>query len=354
MRLEEYQQWLDAQFLDEEEQPAPAAVVETAAPAPAQERTAEPPAPSAAEPLYFVGIAQAPEAAAPAPEPVAQAAALPPPVEDTPAPVVTTSSGAPLRDGARFTQDVEVPSIERYFPFLRRSEAPPVPPAETEPRTPSEPAEIPLGRRSPVEELATAQAVPAPVPTAEPAPPPAAAQPALAGPATDARPAPAPTPPREQPRSEPAPTRAREPSRPEPDLPRTAPLVAVSQRRARYVRSVTPSAEQPSGPVALWSLVPKHIQVLIAMGSDEVTQNSYKRSFKESRLELIERLLDPTLSLEDTARLLNVCPTTVRRYTNRGLLRHQRTPGDQRRFKLSDVLAFLEAQSRTDGTSAQG
>jgi excisionase family DNA binding protein len=81
------------------------------------------------------------------------------------------------------------------------------------------------------------------------------------------------------------------------------------------------------------------------MGSDEGVQRNYKRAFKESRIELISRLLDPTLSLEDTARLLKVCPTTVRRYTNKGLLRHQRTTGDQRRFKLSDVLAFLEAQS---------
>jgi excisionase family DNA binding protein len=97
----------------------------------------------------------------------------------------------------------------------------------------------------------------------------------------------------------------------------------------------------------LWSLVPKHLQTLLALGTEEVAQNSYKRGFKESRLELIQRLLDPTLTLEETARLLNVCPTTVRRYTNRGLLTHQRTPGDQRRFKLSDVLAFLEAQSQS-------
>ena len=83
------------------------------------------------------------------------------------------------------------------------------------------------------------------------------------------------------------------------------------------------------------------------MTSDEVAQHSYKRGFKESRIELLQRLLDPTLSLEETARLLNVCPTTVRRYTNRGMLRHLRTGGDQRRFKLSDVLSFLESQSTT-------
>ena len=76
----------------------------------------------------------------------------------------------------------------------------------------------------------------------------------------------------------------------------------------------------------------------------ETAQSSYK-SFKESREELIRRLLDPVLTLEDTARILNVCPTTVRRYTNRGLLKHFRTGGNQRRFRLSDVLAFLESRS---------
>ena len=55
---------------------------------------------------------------------------------------------------------------------------------------------------------------------------------------------------------------------------------------------------------------------------------------------MIERLLDPQLSLEETSRLLGVCPATVRRYTNRGWLDHHRTTGGQRRFKLSDIVVF--------------
>jgi hypothetical protein len=35
----------------------------------------------------------------------------------------------------------------------------------------------------------------------------------------------------------------------------------------------------------------------------------------------------------------------VRRYTNKGLLQHFRTSGNQRRFRLSDVLEFLDARS---------
>ena len=66
------------------------------------------------------------------------------------------------------------------------------------------------------------------------------------------------------------------------------------------------------------------------------------RRVVESRDELVSRLLDPTLTLQETALLLGVCPTTVRRYTNRGALRCMRTPGNQRRFRLSDILEFLE------------
>ena len=85
-------------------------------------------------------------------------------------------------------------------------------------------------------------------------------------------------------------------------------------------------------------------QLFNSDAKSEIAQNSYV-IFKESRDELLHRLLDPQISLEDAARILNVCPTTVRRYTNKGLLKHYRTIGNQRRFKLSDILAFLEIQS---------
>lgn len=76
--------------------------------------------------------------------------------------------------------------------------------------------------------------------------------------------------------------------------------------------------------------------------AQEVAQKSYKIPFQESREALLQRLLDPELTLEETARLLDVCPTTVRRWTNKGVLRHFRTPGNQRRFRLSDVLEMME------------
>ena len=123
------------------------------------------------------------------------------------------------------------------------------------------------------------------------------------------------------------------------------PQRAKPVRRAPYTRSVRP-VPPPQSIEELWKRVPRHVRLLVELGDDEVTQKYYDRQFKESRQELVERLLNPSLTLEDTARLLGVCPTTVRRYTERGLLNHYRTPGNQRRFRLSDVIAFLEARQQ--------
>ena len=131
------------------------------------------------------------------------------------------------------------------------------------------------------------------------------------------------------------------------------PLVADAPTRPRprsKMDSVPEEEALPDGiAAALWKRLPRHIQLLVGMHEpemEEVAAKYYTRGFKENRQQLIERLLDPTLTLEDTARVLAVCPTTVRRYTNRGVLPHHRTLGQQRRFRLSDVLAFLERQQR--------
>lgn len=133
------------------------------------------------------------------------------------------------------------------------------------------------------------------------------------------------------------------------------------RKRAPQARNVQPEGVASGLSSAdLWSKVPRHVQTLLALErreeEREVAQSSYKRPFQEKRAELIARILDPILSLEDTARLLNVCPTTVRRYTNKGILTHYRKEPDnpsaniseretrQRRFRLSDILTFLETQ----------
>jgi len=97
----------------------------------------------------------------------------------------------------------------------------------------------------------------------------------------------------------------------------------------------------------------RHWDLLSQIRTREVAQNSYKKTFEETREQLLQRLMDPPLTLEETARLLGVCPTTVRRYTNKGLLRHFRTQGNQRRFRLSDVAEFLNSRADEIEADAQ-
>ncbi len=165
----------------------------------------------------------------------------------------------------------------------------------------------------------------------------------------------------------------------------------IPRSRARHARNVRPETILSGSSAAeLWAAVPRHVQTLLSLErveeQNEIAQSSYKRPFQEKRHELIERLLDPILSLEDTARLLNVCPTTVRRYTNKGILTYYRKDTHrsvnssdaadtseqqitdkgaeekdtaeketaeketrQRRFRLSDILAFLETQQSAIG-----
>ncbi len=84
------------------------------------------------------------------------------------------------------------------------------------------------------------------------------------------------------------------------------------------------------------------IEIEEADGAEAKEREKAGGRLTETREQLIQRLLDPTLTLQETATLLGVCTTTVRRYTNRGVLRCFRTPGNQRRFRLSDVLDFME------------
>ncbi|MGQ9523842.1 MAG: helix-turn-helix domain-containing protein [Armatimonadota bacterium] len=115
----------------------------------------------------------------------------------------------------------------------------------------------------------------------------------------------------------------------------------------------TPQAEPSPGERSAvdtkgWHKLPRQLQLLLSSANDEVASRYYK-PFRESREELIRRLLDPELSLEEAARLLGVCPTTVRRYTNKGYLPHYRTAGNQRRFRLSDILEFMERRGALSG-----
>jgi excisionase family DNA binding protein len=338
MRMDEYQKWLEAQFLDDEglseESPQPMAVVHEVVDAAPQE---------APQPVLAFGSAELQDAelhsslvlepSRPADTTIApQAAHIEEPVAESPN-LPFRATTATSADSHKWVQDAEVPSIENYLPFLRDIQAGQAPPLGE-----AAPSDSEVDSQMAVSEILAEST------TGDAAAPKFQTEADTAGVQSDEL---------SQPSERVAglvdsvtPKEILQAER-HPDIEddtSSAPIPAARGRRARNV-DINKSIE-PLQVGSLWTLVPKHIQILVAMGSDDdVVQNSYKRSFKESRIELIDKLLDPTLSLEDAARLLSVCPTTVRRYTNKGLLTHQRTTGDQRRFKLSDVLAFLEAQS---------
>lgn len=60
----------------------------------------------------------------------------------------------------------------------------------------------------------------------------------------------------------------------------------------------------------------------------------------ESRRKLMEKLMNPSLSLEETSLLLDIAKSTIRNYTKSGILSCTRTPGGQRRFYLSEIVKF--------------
>ena len=191
---------------------------------------------------------------------------------------------------------------------------------------------------------------------AEPAPPPA--KPIAKQVDLFAEPAPAPAPeatkpaPKAEPKLVEAKPVAEAPVQPAPPKPKVqrAPRVAAP-RVESTAGDGDGSVQSDLGPAL--KETPARLKNLLGYEGAEPARLYYKKSreageFAESRQELIARLIDPPLTLEETARLLNVCPTTVRRYTNKGLLKHYRTVGNQRRFRLSDVMTFMENQGRPE------
>lgn len=143
----------------------------------------------------------------------------------------------------------------------------------------------------------------------------------------------------------------------DPDVPSEEEGVKGKRGRFRKTEMSAPRPRRANAPATpsttidpelqeVWSTLPRNVEFLCRFYDDSVTANYYRSEFKETRQDLIRRLLDPELSLEETSRLLGVCPATVRRYTNRGWLSHHRTTGGQRRFRLSHVVMFVEKHGR--------
>jgi excisionase family DNA binding protein len=260
--------------------------------------------------------------------------------------------------------EVPVPDLAAFIPALETVEPPPRTREELLASIPAIPSVEPLAGDAPAPDAGfTAPSLEAgaawqpptrlreelasPPPTAAHAPAPASAE---APPAvTTTALVRLPTPPEEERRSSEVTRPISRPTQADGGRSGEGPSDATARRRnGETGRSASaPSDSNLPSIATIRERLPHHMERLLQVPTSEVAQNSYKSPFRESREELIHRLLDPSLSLEDTARLLGVCPTTVRRYTNKGLLHHYRTQGNQRRFRLSDVLTFLDEHGST-------
>lgn len=288
------------------------------------------------EPQQMAAPAAPVTPAAPA-APVAASPASTPTLASTP--TVTATIERQLKQA--MPREPEIPEVEDFLPIVRRRTEPP---AYEQPQTPA-PAQPQIIERRP-DPIQMVTPPPAPVAPVAPVAPRAVMPPAPPAPMPTA----VPTPPRPveptllmpQAPAPPRPVQAPQPAR----APQSTAPAAPAKPRAKTV--TPPASMQVEGAQEMWDRLPRHVQLLVGTHPKEIAQPSYKE-FKESRDQLIERLLDPTLSLEEAARILNVCPTTVRRYTNKNQLKHLRTAGNQRRFRLSDILAFMEAQASKKG-----
>ena len=134
----------------------------------------------------------------------------------------------------------------------------------------------------------------------------------------------------------------------EPELPVAVPgpLPALEPRRTAPELPEDIATAHPGMRQRLEAVLARQQQLPLDIEARRAFTAEAADSPRETREMLLQRLLDPTLTLQEAAVLLDVCPTTVRRYTDRGVLRCFRTPGNQRRFHLSDVLDLMERQSR--------
>lgn len=66
----------------------------------------------------------------------------------------------------------------------------------------------------------------------------------------------------------------------------------------------------------------------------------------DERKKIIEKLLDPEVTLQEAAILLTISRATLRRYSDKGLISCIKTPTGQRKFKLSSLLEFQEKRGR--------
>jgi excisionase family DNA binding protein len=125
------------------------------------------------------------------------------------------------------------------------------------------------------------------------------------------------------------------------------PLAAMKPSRRPQMPMPAVATESPIIPC--WERLPAHIRLIAGLIEPDEANLYDDEARGAERQKLIESLLNPNVTLDEVAVLLGVSSATVRRYTTKGILPCQRTVGQQRRFRLADVLAFLERNGGARG-----
>ena len=318
MRLEEWQKWLDNQFVEEQ--------LEAEAVSP--HGTSEAPGEPICEPMRTLEIAT------PHVETSAQTQELHLNNEDVtvvsaPSPIAKTA--IPLLDS-----DPELPQIENYFPFLRNASPGTVTPVQTvdeeneqpelsavvvlvAPVANNEVVEL-VSACAPIEEkvLIEDEVSPKPADTKLQA---AVIAPTVINPTIKT--------------VEPAQTKA-------------------TQRHPRSPHRVKAAvAGVADREIDLWGLSSRGYQSFLTNSTNDKSSNSPDGAYKSARIDLVCGLIDPTRSLANSAKQFDTLCFKTATVKSGSHLRHQRASDDLRTFKLADVLAFLEAQSTPETRQAR-
>ncbi|MEP6755003.1 MAG: hypothetical protein ABJA67_05855 [Chthonomonadales bacterium] len=121
--------------------------------------------------------------------------------------------------------------------------------------------------------------------------------------------------------------------------------VVVTQKRRRAARHISRSPDAKVGSTEFWRLSPRHLQALFIVHNGDEQAKIMSRTFKENRIEVIQRLLDPNLSLGQTARVLKITPCKVRELRSTGNVILSRLPAKNHLSQIADALKFVEQHS---------
>lgn len=118
--------------------------------------------------------------------------------------------------------------------------------------------------------------------------------------------------------------------------------VTILTQKDKKSRAVIPVKESQIAPTHTLENLYTARQIELPLEGLPPEKETKLRSFMEKREHLLRGLLDPKITLEESALILAVPKETVLQFVDEKLISCHRSAGSHIYFKLSDVLSFLE------------